>query len=218
MNLLRHYKQIILLICLAGVVATAAMRVNDISHFALSLFDACMPLIVGFCMAFILNIVVVRFERILWPKHHHKWLRHARRPVALLLSLLAVGLFLGFVIWLAVPQLAHSLGLILTAVPVLYSSSMDFINQHMDIIPGVTPDTIVNTIQGQSWVGNLSEWGSNGGTYIVKTLGTAAEWVFNAFIGLFFAVYILLDKEKLQSQSSSMAKAYIKPAVYKKLT
>ena len=64
MNLLRHYKQIILLICLLGIVATAAMRITDITDFVMGLIDACMPLIVGFCMACVLNIIVSRLERI----------------------------------------------------------------------------------------------------------------------------------------------------------
>lgn len=216
MNLLRHYKQIILLICLLGIVATAAMRITDITDFAMGLIDACMPLIVGFCMAFVLNIIVSRLERILWPGKGHPIARHARRPVAILLSIFLVALFIAFVVRLAVPQLAHSLGLIVMAIPIVYQHGLEFVNNHMDIIPGITPDTIVSTIQGQTWVGNLSEWGSKGGSYVVKTLGTAAEWVFNALIGLFFAVYILLDKEKLSSQTASFAKAYMSTEAYKR--
>ena len=102
------------------------------------------------------------------------------------------------------------------AIPIVYQHGLEFVTNHMDIIPGITPDTIVSTIQGQTWVGNLSEWGSKGGSYVVKTLGTAAEWVFNALIGLFFAVYILLDKEKLSSQTSSFAKAYMSTEAYKR--
>ena len=92
MNLLRHYKQIILLICLLGIVATAAMRITDITDFAMGLIDACMPLIVGFCMAFVLNIIVSRLERILWPGKGHPIARHARRPVAILLTTLRTPL------------------------------------------------------------------------------------------------------------------------------
>lgn len=217
MNLFRHYKQVVLLIILVGVVATIALRISDVTDFARALIDACMPIIVGFCMAFILNIIVGRVEKILWPGKGHPIARHARRPVAILLALLLVALFIAFVVRLAIPQLAHSLGLIVAAIPVLYQQSLEFVNRHMDIIPGITPDTLVATIQSQSWVGNISEWGSKGGSYLVKTLSAAMEWVFNAFIGLFFAVYILMDKERLVSQVSSLSKAYMRVSLYKRL-
>lgn len=217
MNLFRHYKQLLLIIIFVGVVATIALRISDITDFAQALIDACMPIIVGFCMAFILNIIVGRVEKFLWPGKGHPIARHARRPVAILVALLLVALFIAFVVRLAVPQLAHSLGLIVAAIPILYQHSLDFVNQHMDVIPGVTPDTLVATIQSQSWVGNISEWGSKGGSYLVKTLGAAMQWVFNAFIGLFFAVYILMDKERLVSQVSSLSKAYMSSTLYKRL-
>ena len=52
------------------------------------------------------------------------------------------------------------------------------------------------------------EWGTKGGTYLVNAMGTALSWTLNIGLGLIFAIYMLLDKERLMMQGKRILRAY----------
>ena len=86
----KYYKQLIGAIILAGIMIMMALRISDIASGLDAIFTAFVPLIVGACIAFVLDILVVRYERWLWPKCDSGWKYKIRRPLSLLLS------FVGF--------------------------------------------------------------------------------------------------------------------------
>ena len=45
-------------------------------------------------------------------------------------------------------------------------------------------------------------------TYLVNAMGTALSWTLNIGLGLIFAIYMLLDKERLMMQGKRILKAY----------
>lgn len=75
-----------------------------------------LPLILGFALAFILNVPTRFFEAHLWKNTKHKFLRKLRRPIAFLLSVVAIlGVVVG-VVWLVVPELIEAVKIIVQAV------------------------------------------------------------------------------------------------------
>lgn len=63
------------------------------------------PLLLGFCMAFVLNIPMRFFERHLLKNPKNKRAAALRRPLCILLSLLAIIVILTAVFALVVPEL-----------------------------------------------------------------------------------------------------------------
>ena len=59
----KYYKQLIGAIILAGIMIMMALRISDIASGLDAIFTAFVPLIVGACIAFVLDILVVRYER-----------------------------------------------------------------------------------------------------------------------------------------------------------
>ena len=83
MKRFKYYKPLIGAIILAGVMIMMALRISDIANAIDAIITAFVPLIVGACIAFVLDILVVRYERWLWPKSKTGWKDKIRRPLSL---------------------------------------------------------------------------------------------------------------------------------------
>ena len=88
MKRFKYYKPLIGAIILAGVMIMMALRISDIANAIDAIITAFVPLIVGACIAFVLDILVVRYERWLWHKSKTGWKDKIRRPLSLVLSYL----------------------------------------------------------------------------------------------------------------------------------
>lgn len=208
MGKFKYYKELITAIILAGIMVLVALRISDIASGLDVLITAFVPLIVGACMAFVLDILVVRYERWLWPSIKTGWRYKIRRPLSLILSFLTISLIVYFIARMAVPQLVHSITLIVAAAPQLYVDFQQWIQHLSDTVPLVSNPTVVNTLNGESIVNYTREWGTKGGTYVVNTMGTVLSWTVNIGLGLIFAIYMLLDKERLIIQGKRILRAY----------
>ena len=208
MNPLKEYKHIVTLIFLAGFVFLIAIKFDSILVNVRLVLDAVMPLVWGILIAFVLNIIVKRFEQIYAPKSTNKWVVESRRPVCIVLAILAVLLALFIVGWMAIPQLVHSLTIIVQAVPGLYQEGSEFVSTFIANTPALTNSGVMNSFSPESLADSLKKVGADSGRYIVRTMSDTVEWVFNFAVGLIFAIYVLLDKEKLRSQLGRICRAY----------
>lgn len=205
----KHYKQIIAAIILAGIMVMIALRISDITSWLGKILEAFVPLVVGACIAFVLDILIVRYERFILPNATAGWKSKLRRPLCLTLALLTIGLILYVIARMAIPQLVHSLSIIVTALPTLYNDFESWVSSYVTMLPDFGNQAIINTLNGGSMIGELKQWGTKGGTYIVNAMGSAVEWTFNIIIGLIFAIYMLLDKERLLTQTKRILCAYL---------
>ena len=208
MEKFKYYKQLIWAIVLAGLMVLVALRISDIATGVMSFVTAFIPLILGGCIAFVLDILVVRYERWLWPTIQVGWKYKIRRPLSIILSFLTISLIVYFIARMAIPQLVHSLTLIVAAIPQLYVDFQTWLF-HMSNTLGITNNqTIMDTLNGESIVNYTKELGTKGGTYVVNMMGTILSWTFNILLGLIFAIYMLLDKERLLAQGKRILRAY----------
>lgn len=204
----KYYKQLIGAIILAGIMIMMALRISDIASGLDAIFTAFVPLIVGACIAFVLDILVVRYERWLWPKCDSGWKYKIRRPLSLLLSFVTISVIVYFIARMALPQLIHSMSIIVAASPQLYTDFQTWMQHITETIPMASNQTIIDALSGENIAKYTREWGTKGGTYIVNTMGTVLSWTLNIGLGLIFAVYMLLDKERLMLQGKRILKAY----------
>lgn len=204
----KYYKQLIGAIILAGIMIMMALRISDIASGLDAIFTAFVPLIVGACIAFVLDILVVRYERWLWPKCGSGWKYKIRRPLSLLLSFVTISVIVYFIARMALPQLIHSMSIIVAASPQLYTDFQTWMQHITETVPMASNQTIIDALSGENIAKYTREWGTKGGTYIVNAMGTVLSWTLNIGLGLIFAVYMLLDKERLMLQGKRILKAY----------
>ena len=70
------------------------------------------PMLLGFAIAFVINVILVRLEKIYFPKTKNRFLIESRRPVCILLALLIIILAIAFVIVMVIPELVDAVTLI----------------------------------------------------------------------------------------------------------
>ena len=166
------------------------------------------PFVIGSVLAFILNVPMRRFERMLTAIKHLK----LRRVVALLLTLLAVLIVLTIVFSLLIPQVAATAETFAARLPAFYTNVetkiMTFLEEHPEIQEWVVNNTDFEKIDWVGLVQNLfTMLGDSVETIMlgaVSAIGNVFDIVFNLFISIVFGIYCLFQKETLARQGRKL--------------
>lgn len=175
------------------------------------------PFILGGAIAFVLNVPMNFIQRHLFPKErteHNKIWGKLARPVSMLLVLFLVAAAIGLVMFVLIPQLGNTFAnlgqSIQNFIPqiqewakVLFHNNKDV----MDVINHLEFDwnKIMNT--------GFDFFTSGAGSVLDSTI-SAAKSIINGimtfFIAFAFAIYILMQKEKLRIQSQKVLFAFVR--------
>lgn len=201
---------VIIYICLAALLILAIRYFDNIAGLAVSLWNVVFSLLLGAAMAYVLNIIMVRVERLYFPRSGNKWIQSSRRGVSILLSILLVMGIIMLIGRLVLPELGKAFGVIGRSVPVFLEEAAVWLekNNAMNIAASI------KDVDWNSAVEKVMDFARTGlGDVLNSTLtavGAVLGSVVNFFIGLVFAIYILSGKEKLRSQAGKMLHAYVK--------
>lgn len=171
------------------------------------------PFIVGAVLAFILNVPMRAFERLLGGIKNQS----VKRILALLLSLLCVTLVIAIVFMLLIPELVKTINSIEPKLVEFFKS----IGIKLD-------DLLTKYPEAKTWIAdNLKlddfNWGSiaqkvidfigNGLNTLfpqaVSVIGSFVSGIISAFISIAFAIYALFQKETLARQSRKIVYAFL---------
>lgn len=201
---------------LIGIVTACILiflGLRHIDHVATAvswLFGLVSPLILGFFFALILNVPMCFFEMRIWKHTSKPVLQKLRRPIAFILSLIfIVGAIVG-IVWLVIPELVEAFKVVADGVVNLITN-LDAMDKEMlvgspfgNAISSIDWDGILNKLQ--SW---LSEQGGNIADRAFGAIGSIVGGIFDFFIALIFAIYILFGKEKLKAQILRLVRVWI---------
>lgn len=168
------------------------------------------PLIVGFAFAVILNVPMRFFESHLWKNTTKPFGQKMRRPIAFIISLIAIiGILVG-VVWLIIPELIEAIKVIVQGIVVFVKQLSSMSEAELAELPlgslllSVDWDKLLESLQ--TWLKNQS------GTIVNTAFGTISSLVggiFDFFISFIFAIYILFSKDKLKAQLKRMIGAWL---------
>ena len=149
-------------------------------------------LLIGIIGALILNVPMGAIQQYLFPKHpFHK----ARRPLAIALTLLFVfGLFAGIAL-LVIPELLDAFTLLSQVI----FTGLDALE--------TAPWQDMLDIDWSGIRAQLQQWTDI--NQIMALLRSLTGELFDLFIGLIFAIYILGQKERLKSQATRLIKVWL---------
>lgn len=202
----------------AGAVVLIYWSLNNTDKVS-SVFDGIMtviePFILGFCIAFVINVLMRPLEK-LWDKipkkKTDKISQKLRRPVCLILStLIMVGIVFAL-LFMIIPEFKNTFGTIAKAFPQYMSkiegwlaSAVKFAESHGFTIPefSFNAEKIMNVL------GNAI----NDSGIVDKTLnitGSIVTGVVNLVIAFAFSFYLLSQKEKLASGSKKVLYAFFR--------
>lgn len=187
-----------------------------------NLLSVAYPLILGGIIAYVLNILMVRLEKIYFPKSQNKWIKKSRRGVCIVLSLALLILIVIFVLYLVIPQVVDCFVIISKDVPDVLQNMIQFLIKKSDELPALQKQlqdidldwgNIINKVSAGLMTGTKGVL-----TSATTIVGSFVGAVTNLVIGLIFSLYVLACKEDIGSKLNRMMKAFMKTAFYEKIT
>lgn len=188
----------------------AVQNIHILASAANWLLTLVQPLLIGVAIALILNVPMQFMERFFWPKAKKKGLIKLRRPCAFFLSLLLIFGILFGLIRLVIPEL-------LGAFKVIIESALGFLQQFSGMseadIAALPMGNLLLRADWDSLLQTLQDWLKNqGGTIMNTAFGTISSVVggiFDFFIAIVFATYLLFGKDKLKRQGGRIIRAWL---------
>ena len=205
-----------------GIIAFAVLlfwgvhNIGDVVIFLGRIIGILMPLIAGVCIAFLLNCPLRFLEnkafRPLDRKLGKRW-RRIRRPLAIALALLFVGGILIFVIFLVVPELVNTFGIIGKSLPAFTERLQQWVEPIGRHLPELKEWIASIQLDWDKIYQSIVDFFQNGATSLVNSTFVIAASVFSGIfttlLGTVFAVYMLARKEALISQVKRVFYAYL---------
>lgn len=181
--------------------------------------SAAAPVVVGFIVAYILNILMSFYERHYFTKWaQKKGVKTSRRPVCLVLAFVTLLGIVGLVVRLVIPELVSCVSFLLAEIPPAMESVLAD-----ESVAEILPSNLLSQLAEVDWKSSVStiiQFVTSGIGSTVSTIYVAVSSVFSViitlFISLIFAVYLLFGKEQLKSQGERLLRNYCRPGLASK--
>lgn len=166
------------------------------------------PLIIGCIIAYLVNILMSAIERKLPEKLFPT--PTFRRGLSLLAALVIIVGLVALVLWLVIPQFVTCIRTLVLKAPSAVNTILSY-----ELIAKYIPADWKSQLMHINWytlmdkIIQVLRTGVTGGWSVVSGGMTA---LVDVFLGLIFALYILLDKDNLIRQSGKMVRAYLRPS------
>ena len=193
---------------------------SNISGIIGTVISAATPIFIGLVMAYIINILMSFYERHYFPKSTKKTVLKSRRPVCLTGAILSIIGIVVLVIVLIAPQLTSCIKLLVAELPGAIELVINKLKE-MNILS----DDLFNSLSAIDWkskIGDIVKTLTTGLGSVMDVAVSAVTSVFsgvsNAVIGFIFALYLLLDKNRLSGQVKRVSERYIPHRFAEKIT
>lgn len=184
--------------------------------FALSVAS---PFAIGAVLAYLLNIIMSRLERIYFPNSKNKLVVRSRRVVCLVLSLCVVAAVVALVAWLVSGQLKDSAGALFQGVSAAVSAVVEVAEDH-DLDTGIMAMFGKDITQWETLLGEAVNKMGGVDNMISQAVGFGGALTgsaVNAVIAFVFALYLLASKEKALAGARTFAHTVLPEAWYEHL-
>ena len=187
---------------------------------------AAWPLIFGAIVAFVVNILMSFYERNLTRllgrfrklrvKEGQRWLR----ALCMVLAFVTVALVLAFIVRMILPELQNCLNVLLGAIPKAVNALASWAEETFDI-SGLFNSFLTEWQGNQDQIKQTITSALNAMLYgagsvmnvVVSATYTIVSGLITLFMGLIFAVHLLLGKERLSSQVNRLMDRFV-PALW----
>ncbi|MBP3654734.1 MAG: AI-2E family transporter [Oscillospiraceae bacterium] len=176
---------------------------------------AATPLLLGGVIAYILNILMSFYERIL-PKTEKRALQKIRRPGAMLLAFITLIAVIVLLFRMILPELLNCLQLILEKLPGALRTAYLWMDENFNIGAYLNEKEIWSALENlnvQETITKMVNFLMSGVTGAMGSIVTGVASIFSGvvtvFIALVFAIYILSGKERLGAQICRLIRVYL---------
>lgn len=159
------------------------------------------PFIIGFAIAFILNLVMVIFEeKLLYFLDYEKYKDYSKfkRPLSVTLTFVSVFLVIVALIRFIIPQLIDSVSTLTNTIPYYIKSFEVLVNKYVsgtEILYKLWDNFLLAWKEVLQFTGQIVVSSLTG---VVDITVGFTSGIFNFIISIIFSVYMLINKERLQ--------------------
>lgn len=178
------------------------------------IFSALAPLIIGFAIAYVVNILMVPIEGKLSKLIKNPGSKKALRPLSMLLSfVLLIGIFAA-IFSLVIPKMASCFEVLAKQISNATSFLMPYVGQWLspDFLSQFDMQNMLKN--GIKWLLSLADGTLNS---FIAGAGAFFSSTVNILIAVVLSVYLLSGKERLLDQLSILMDAYVPAALRKKI-
>lgn len=213
----KKIKSLFKIIIFIGLVLLIVLNFSIVLKTFKTVYTVVTPLLLGAIIAFILNILVVTYEKAYFTKSKSQFVKKSRRGVCILLSILTILLVLIFFLNIVIPQIAQFISLLIKGFPGVYDKAVGWALEYSDEIPALQERVKDLNMNGEQVLKKSLEVLGNWTFGTVSFIGSAFGAVVQLILAITFSIYILADKEDLKRKFDKLLKAYIKEDKRKKL-
>lgn len=223
----KNVKTILGLITFAIVLFSVSQNLASVAVFLSGILKILAPVIVGFCLAFILNILMNFFEKKVFKamgKSKKKIVRSLLRPLSLFSTIIAMFGFIILLMFIIIPQLEDSIMLLVEKVPVYYANFVSWVDSvvlkfGLDISTEMLHNPQIRIEDIMAMAEKLFTFEATG-NIVNTTMGVTSSVVsaiVNLALGFVIAVYILAEKEKIGNFTNRILQAILPEKAYNKI-
>ena len=194
---------------------------SQVTAWAKHLWAIAFPLILGFVIAFILNILMKLLEKRYFPNSKRKLVLKTRRPVCMLLAFALIVALVTVVVNLVLPQVMDTLRILADIFPSYVAQITQWFSERQEQWPAIAEWARKSDFTLESISAPLISFATEGVNGIVSSsvslISALAVGLFNLIVALAFSFYLLLSKERLLAQLKKLQAAFMKRAAAEKL-
>lgn len=211
---IRKIKELIVFTAVVVVCLWKYEMVFSLLRYVLNLL---LPFIIGGAIAFVLNVPMNFFQRHLFPKEktsNNKILKKLEKPVSLIITLLSVIGVIVLVMFVVIPQLKDTFVNLGQSIQAFIPKVQEWAGVWFADNPEIM--AIVNNLEfdwNKIMNAGFNFFKSGAGSVLDSTIAAAkniVDFFTTFFIAFVFAIYILLQKEKLNVQVRKVLFAFVR--------
>ena len=207
---------------LAVAVCVICQNFYVLTAFVRLVLSALKPMITGCIIAYIFNIIMKFFEKHFFPKNTSRAVELTRRPICLVCSFAITIAIIILITYIVVPEIASAFGVLYDEIPPAFTKARDFALSKLKEYPEIQQQIGSIEFDWASIAEKASKLLTSGLAGILSSavgiIGGLTSAVTNLVLGLIFAIYLLLRKDKLKRDANRIRRLWFSDGFNKKFS
>lgn len=199
-------------LCMIFLILLIAVVFNfsKVSLFVHLFLKALSPIFMGLVIAFILNLLMVKYEKLIFKKDiaKNKEITGLKRALSIFLTFLTLFLILTLIIMLLIPELLNSLKILVDNIGNYTIEIKRFgtkVLSENNVIENMFGEFMATWLTASKAIG---KWFINVSPRIFTSAMGIFGSIFNFILGMIFSVYLLYNKENMLKSCKKVIYAY----------
>lgn len=200
------------LACLVVILAVVLTHLPQVGSFLSWIGGILTPIIVGLCMAFVLNVILSTIEKYLlfWVDRFEKpiW-KTVKRATSIVLTFIVLAGFIYLIALVIIPAVTEFIDIAVKELPIFFEKGynwlIDFLAENdieIEFIDG-------GTIKWNELVNKVIEWLNLSTDSVISVTTGIFSTIFDLILALILSIYVLASKERIRRFFHRLLKAIL---------